>query len=159
LLSDQTRNAKHYDGNYVVLKTILHLKEDSQTGNSFLWTPCLDFFGRDGFNHIKSDIDILVIQNGKLIIGEAKMDAKEFNLKVKNSLIWMGDNLMPDKIIVSCHTGDIEKVAKEVQARLVNKNCEVIFYKIYSAWYHFPGIFGVGTPNEEDLGNHDSTKP
>jgi hypothetical protein len=154
LLSDQITNHKHYDGNYVVLKTILHLREDSkQTGNSFLWTPCLDFSGKNGDSLIKSDLDILAIQNGKLVIGEAKCNAKEFSGKVKNSLIWAGNHLLPDRMIVSCAEGDLDNVVREIQNGLTDPNCKVVGYKIYPSWYHLPGIFGVGLPKK----NNDDT--
>jgi hypothetical protein len=150
LLSDQLKNHKQFDGNYVVLKTLLHLKNDSEnSGNSFIWAPCLDFKGKEGENSLVSDLDIVVIQNGNLIIGEAKSNSSDFNSKVKKNIIWAGNNLMPDRIILSCQTGNLGKVVEDINAGLTYRNCKVISYITSRPWYHLPGIFGL--PNEEPL--------
>jgi len=141
LLSDQTKNGKQYHGNYIVLKTLLFLKNDSRNvGNSFIWSPPLDFSTNNGWS---SDLDILAIQNGKLIVGEAKANAIEFTKKVINALIWVGDNLMPDSIIVACEKGNLDEVVEKIKLGMNNKNCDVISHTTYRPWYHFRGIFGL----------------
>ncbi|HMK16619.1 MAG TPA: hypothetical protein VK492_00345 [Chitinophagaceae bacterium] len=150
LLSDTTGDGKEYDGNYVVLQTIIHLKEEALAGNSFVWSPSLDFSRRNGQSILKTDLDIVVIQNGKLIIGEAKCKVSEFTRKVIDSLVWAGDNLLPDKIIVACHSGNLDNIVNTIKSKLTNKNCQVISYKVYPPWYHLPGIFGVGIRNESE---------
>jgi hypothetical protein len=158
LLSDQTKNHKKYDGNYVVMKTLIYLKNDSsETGSSFHWAPCMDFQGKNAKSPITSDVDIIAIQNGKLVIGEAKYNATEFSSKVKDSLIWMANELLPDKLIVSCAEGSLDEVVEYINRGLTNKRCQVISYKIFPAWYHFPGIFGMGIPKEDVSGLNSKT--
>ena len=148
LKSDPTKNHGQYDGNYLVMKTLLHLKNGSrQNASSFLWAPCLDIYGKKDENTLVTDLDIIAIQDGKIILGEAKDNAKEFKAKkVKNNIIWAGDNLKPDKILLACQTGNLDAIVEEIRSELTNKHCEVISYKASSAWYQLPGIFGL--PNE-----------
>ncbi|KYP13494.1 hypothetical protein [Flavihumibacter sp. CACIAM 22H1] len=149
VLSDQTKNGKEYDGNYVVMKALLHLKGDLQeTGNSFIWVPCLDFQGKSGNSPITSDADIVAIQNGKLVVGEGKYDSNDFSTKVMNSLVWMANELLVDKIVVACANGSLEEVVKYINDRLTNKRCRVIAYKASTPWYQLPGIFGMEPPKK-----------
>jgi len=144
LLSDQTKNAKHYDGNYVVLKTLLHFKQDfSNYGNSFIWSPPLNFTAKSAAKEWSSDLDILLIQNGNLIVGEAKARSDMFNTKEIKNLAWVADNLMPDKVIVACNTGNLDNTVKKINALKTNQNCEVISYVASKPWYHFRGLFGL----------------
>lgn len=144
VLADQTKNGKEYDGNYVVMKTLLHLKNDMQeAGNSFIWAPCLDFKGKTGNHVIASDADIVAIQNGDLVLGEAKFDATEFTEKVIDSLVWMANELLADKLIVACAKGNLENVVQVIEGRLTNKACKVLSYRASAPWYQLPGIFGL----------------
>lgn len=148
LLNDQTKNGKKYDGNYIVFKTLLYLKNDSDDrGNSFIWSPPLQFITDSQNGSWSSDLDIIAIQNGKLIIGEAKASADLFYRKDINQLIWVANNLSPDKIILACENGNLDDKVAKVKAGIINPNCEVITYKTYKPWYHFHGIFGF--PHDE----------
>jgi hypothetical protein len=147
LLSDQIKNSKHFDGNYVVLKTLLYLKDHhGDSGNSFIWCPPLEYTLE---NKYTSDLDILVVQNGSFIVGEAKNDSGEFTSKVRNSLIWVADNLMPDKIILACNNGNLDQTVDMIKAGIKNKNCEVISYQASRPWYHFGSIFGMPRQKEK----------
>lgn len=151
LKSDQIKNTKQFDGNYVVMKTLLNLKNDFQlSGNSFVWSAPMDYSINKEHNAKPSDFDILAIQNGKLIIGEAKSNAGDFNSKEIQRLIWIGNNLMPDKIIVACNSGALEATVKKVKAGIINSHCEVIPYTASKPWYHFSGLFGL-PENIKDL--------
>jgi len=144
LKSDPTKSTKHFDGNYVVMKTLLNLKNDFQlSGNSFIWSAPIDYSISKQHNAKPSDFDILAIQNGKLIIGEAKSSSGDFNNKEIGRLIWIGNNLMPDKIIVACNSGTLETTVEKVKAGINNSNCEVISYTASKPWYHFSGLFGL----------------
>ena len=144
LLSDQTRNVKQYDGNYIVIKTLLNLKQNfSNHIDSFIWCPCLDFTTKLNENNWSSDLDILVIQNGKLIVGEAKSRSDQFNTKEIRNMAWIANNIMPDKIMVACNTGNLDGTVEKIQALKTNPNCEIISYVASKPWYHFRGLFGL----------------
>jgi len=150
LLNDQTTNGKEFDGNYIVLKALLHLKyRYNGFKNSFIWSPCLEFTTK---NNWQTDLDIVAILNGTLILGEAKSSAGEFSKKVINGLVWIANNLNPDKIMIACNTGNLAPVAAKIKAGLTNGNCEVIQYVASKPWYHFSGLFGLPTsiPSGED---------
>lgn len=143
LLSDMTSDSKEYAGNYVVLRTLLFLKN---CNDSFIYYPPMEYtyfeHGRKG----STDIDILVIQDGKLIVGEAKSDAGEFNKNEKDKLIRLGNNLRPDKIILAFCSGSIEEMKKKaiyIQSSITNHSCEVILYQAESARYLFGALFGL----------------
>lgn len=143
ILSDQTRNSDQHDGNYVVLKTLLYLKMSSyEPGNSFLWCPPLKYITR-GARKVESDLDIAVVQNGKLIVGEAKDNAKQFGTKEREKLIWIADNLLPDKLIVACNTGNLDSVVEKIKAGLTNKHCEVLSYKVDELRYRLGQLTGL----------------
>jgi hypothetical protein len=143
VLSDQTRNVKQHDGNYVVLNALLHLKKSGWgEGTSFLWSPPLNYITK-GKHKMISDIDIVVILNGELILGEAKDDTGEFNNKEIKKLIWIGNNLQPDKVLVACNTGNLEPIVAKIKAGLTNPNCEVISYKVDQPRYRFGQLTGL----------------
>lgn len=145
--SDQTRNTKQFDGNYIVLKTLLYLRKSGFfSGNSFSWSPPLDIWTKAD-SKPWTDLDIVVVQDGEFILGEAKSNASEFTAKVINNLIWVADNIKPDKIIVACNTGNLDEAVEKINARKNNPNCEIISYKTGKPWYHFHGLFGLPGDN------------
>ena len=73
LLSDQTKNKKTFDGNYIVIRTLHSLKNDySNCYSSFIWVPPTEIVYQLGDDKNVTDIDIIAIQDGKLVLGEAK---------------------------------------------------------------------------------------
>ena len=148
LLNDQVKNGKEYDGNYVVLKTLLSLKNDHRLSiSSFIWSPSLNFETDRDNKSWSSDFDILAIQNGRFIIGEAKADSSLFNAKEIKQLIWIANNLYPDIIILACARGNLDNVIQKVTEGITNPNCKVISYNTSKPWYHFRGLFGI--PHEK----------
>jgi hypothetical protein len=147
LLNDRTKNGKEFDGNYIVAKTLHYLKyKFGDTGGSFLWCPPLDFMTKSGMS---TDLDIVAVKDGKLIIGEAKSNASEFSNKVINNIVWLANNLLPDIIIVACNTGNLSPTVEKIKKLITNSNCEIMSYVASKPWYHFSGIFGF--PHEEDV--------
>lgn len=145
LMNDQKNLKKDFHGNYVVIKTLLYIKENHESNkNSFLYSPCFDIVIHDQEAPFKkTDIDILAIKDGKLIAGEAKVSARDFNTKVINQLIWVGKNIMPDKLILAYQNGHFDKDKLErIKAEIDNPNIEIIDYRISEPWYHFGRIFG-----------------
>ncbi|MEI9943947.1 MAG: hypothetical protein WDN26_06950 [Chitinophagaceae bacterium] len=146
LLADQTKNQKPFDGNYVVLKTLISLKEGyGFNQKSFVWAPCVDIVWREGSENRCTDIDIAAIQDGKLILGEAKVDADDFKKKgAKENLMWIAKNLLPDKLLLAYDVGNIDSTVIDLKQRLSDFPCEIITYKTTKPWYHIPGLYGLG---------------
>ena len=146
LLSDQTKNSKQFDGNYVVLKTLLYLKNtyERSGSSSFLWCGPLGYGTQSKGDNWASDFDIVVILNGELILGEAKSQSKDFTVDEIEHLAWAANNLLPDKIIVACDSGNLDPIVEKVQEKITNTSCKVISYNASAPWYHFNGLFGLG---------------
>ncbi len=137
-LLDGNKIKNSYHGNYITLRTLLCLKNKSVL--SFLYSPPMDCSYFDGKKWISTDIDILAVQDGKLIIGEAKCSATDFKEEEKSALIWLANNLKPDKIILAFNSGSFEEVQKkafDIQAKIVEHSCEVIPYKAELPKYMF----------------------
>jgi len=144
LLSDQTKNNKQYDGNYVVLKTLLYLKAIYQGPDySFSWCGPLAYRTQYMPNNWSSDFDIAVLLNGRLALGEAKCQYREFTTIEIDRLVWAANTLYPDLIIVSCLFGNLDSVVQKIRERVTNPTCEVISYNVFAPWYKFPPLFGV----------------
>lgn len=144
IVSNLRNNEGSYHGNYIVLRTLLSLNRKSR--NSFLYQPPMDVRYFDGTELKTTDIDILAIQDGKLIIGEAKCDASEFKEKEKKALIWMGNNIKPDIIYLAFHNGRIESVEQkisEIKTSITEHCCEVIPYQVKPSKYKFGALFGL----------------
>ena len=141
MASHEKPNSKSYDGNYYVLQTLLHYRPKtkfelaSQSNDiSFIYSPCIDYIRYEGKNEIQSDIDILFISHGEFIIGEAKANASKFDADVIKELIWLGNNIHPDKLILAYGEGKIDNALAKVKAGITT-NCEVISYKIPQSSY------------------------
>ena len=146
LLSNPNSNSKEFDGNYIVIETLHGLKEDWHNCNqSFLFCCPMEFVVRTSrTSKWTGDIDVLAIQDGKLILGESKSYAGEFNNKELNQLIWLGNEINPDKIIMSFNSGELdESKIQKVRDGITNKLCEVVVYKVSSPWYMSGGLFGL----------------
>ncbi len=151
LTDAKEKEKKQHDGNYVVLKTLIHLKSDSRNCyESFLYAPCMDIKIKGGTeaDTVDTDIDILAIQDGKFIIGEAKCRAQDFKPDVLNQFIKLANILRPDKIILAYNSGvfDLEKL-KNMKSQIDDQSCEIIPYKLIHPWYKFGRIFGL--PDEK----------
>lgn len=139
LLSDVTSNAKDFDGNYVVLKTLDYLKSGSRQGFSYCCP--LDYAVKGKW---VGDIDILALQDGKFIIGEAKNDAKEFNNTEIESLIWLANNIEPDAVILAHNMGKLtEKKLQTLRAGISSDRCEIITYQVSRPVYMSGGLWGL----------------
>jgi hypothetical protein len=143
LLSDISGNGKEFHGNYIVLRTLMHLQEMPFSDSvSFSWAPCLDIWRR-GVEPPGTDIDVVAIKKGELILGECKVKSSEFNAKEKRNLVWLADNVYPDKILIACMDGNLDDFAQDLKKEIKNKRCEVITYKIPKPRYDFSGLANV----------------
>ena len=146
LLSDPSSNSKEFDGNYVVMETLDWLKKDWQNCNQSFHFCCPMAFvvNKSRTSKWTGDIDVLAIQDGKLILGESKSHAGEFNNKELNQLIWLGNEIKPDKIIMSFNSGELdESKIQKVRDGIINKSCEIVIHKVSEPWYSFGGLFGL----------------
>jgi hypothetical protein len=145
ILISNLRNDKGlYHGNYIVLRALLWLKR--KCINSFLYQPSTDCSYIDGTELKNTDVDILAICDGKLIVGEAKCKATEFKEKEKQTLIWLGNSLKPDKIILAFQDGGLDEVNKkalEIKTKITEHSCEVMAYKAEPPKYMFGPLFGL----------------
>ncbi len=137
-------NTKSFDGNYVVLKTLIYLKDSSRRmPSNFSYAPSVDISLETENGQINTDIDILAIVDGKMIIGEAKASADEFKTNVINNLILAGNLIKPDQIILAyIDGGNIEDKIRKVQDGLTDLSCEVLGYQVSEPWHRFGRIFG-----------------
>ncbi|WP_428330388.1 hypothetical protein [Mucilaginibacter sp.] len=137
---------KPYHGNYVVLRTLAWLKNDSRNcHDSFLYAPCLEFEVREANEEPwTTDIDILAIQDGKLIIGEAKSNAKQFNTEVMKQLAWFGNNIRPDMLILAYDGGTIDAGKLDKLRKAVTyEHCKIVTHQVGQPWYRSGRIFGL----------------
>ncbi|OFX30866.1 MAG: hypothetical protein A2X08_13450 [Bacteroidetes bacterium GWA2_32_17] len=140
ILSDLTKNSKDFDGNYTVLNALLWLKNDIRNcSQSFLYSPSMEYRTKKGR---KSDIDILAIQDGRLVLGEAKNCASEFNRNEMEALAWLGNNVKPDKLILAYNEGKISEQRIIQLKSMLEVECEILEYKVEKTTYSFRGVFG-----------------
>lgn len=112
------------DGNLTVIRTLAYLQQLCRY--SFQFTPQINIYDKSNIHHPYTDLDIVCISDGQLIIGEAKHDSKSFsneNSKALKSLVTIAKEIRPDKIILSCSVdshGKLEK-AKSGLIHLFNR--------------------------------------
>lgn len=88
-----------YDGNLAVILTLAFL---SKGANSFEYSAQVNIFGSTSYKII-IDLDIVCQIDGKLIIGESKINSAGFfenNFKSIKRLVGISKHIRPDKILV-----------------------------------------------------------
>lgn len=93
------------DGNLTVIRTLISLSSRC-SHYSFEYSPQLNLYDDHHSKKPANEIDVVALVDGKLIIGEAKHDSKEFSSnshKSLNSLIEVAKDIFPDKVIISCY--------------------------------------------------------
>jgi|GEM_PF-3394347 len=127
LMSDPVKRLKAYGGNYLVLKVLDFLRDPVVNKNSpsFGYCPSLDIF-LQGETFSKTDLDIIALQDGKLIVGEAKMNANDFNKQQIDQLIWIGNEIRPDVLLLAYQDGKLkETVLEKIRLGLKTPNVSV----------------------------------
>ncbi len=130
LISNSGSKNNNSHGNLTVISTLFAIKMKSN--KSFYFLPCQNYF-KNGTKTPISDIDLICISDGKFIIGEAKNSVSDFNKKEINNLIFLGNNINPNQIILSFREGDIKKLDKHIERlkkELKNKNIEILPLKV-----------------------------
>lgn len=138
-------NGDEFDGNYIVLRTLAHLYEKNGGKiKSFMYCTCLDISIQDETEPIKTDIDLVFIQDGKLIIGEAKADSREFNQKEINNIIKVANRIKADGILLAYEKGqDIAAKIEAIRTGLNDLNCAVSVFKVPKPFHKTGRIFGM----------------
>lgn len=104
------------DGNLTVVRTLVSINERSH--QSFYYSPQLNLYDSYHSNKACTDIDIICLSEGHLIIGEAKHSSSGFfekNDRDENSLdtlVEVAKAIRPDKIILSCYEDTFNKLKK-----------------------------------------------
>ncbi|RXM52939.1 MULTISPECIES: hypothetical protein [unclassified Chryseobacterium] len=101
------------DGNLTVIRTLIHLGLRSH--KSFAYSHQLNLYDDYRIRKPANEIDVVALVDGKLIIGEAKHNSKEFGAnsnKSLNSLIEVAKDIHPDKLILSCYKDEQDKLDK-----------------------------------------------
>lgn len=135
------------NGNLTVIRTLALL---SNVGfSSFSYTAQLNLYSGVRPTKISGDIDIFCIENGKLIIGEAKHDSKAFTEnrnKSLKSLVDVAKTIRPDKIVLSCYEDTNDKLAKAKHGLI----------HAFNRWEYQPEIetIAIGKPDDFHLKGH-----
>jgi hypothetical protein len=98
-LNDLVQNAVRKHGTLAVLHTLYELQRDSFS-EMFLYLPCQDIFKAD-VNASFTDLDVVVINKGKFIIGEVKSDPGGFQHSDFEKLRVIATELLPDEILLA----------------------------------------------------------
>jgi len=109
---------KDRDGNLTVIRA---LSAFGHTARSFQYSPQLNLY--DDFHSKKpfGDLDIVINDGGKFIIGEAKHDSKGFfedDMKSLRSLVAVSAMIFPDKILLVASADDKNKLEKAEKSLL-----------------------------------------
>ncbi|MEJ6979759.1 hypothetical protein WG906_04815 [Pedobacter sp. P351] len=151
LMSDPVKRKKAYGGNYVVLKILDHLRDPfcDQMTTAFGYSPSLDIYvSHDDFQ--KTDLDIVAIQDGKFIVGEAKMNFSDFDQKQIKQLIWIGNEIRPDVVLLAYKDGKVSQdILDKVQRGITWPHVEVRAQKIAESKFLFGAMLGL-----PEIANH-----
>lgn len=129
-------SSKDVHGNLTVLKTLL--SKERHSIKSFYLLPSQNYYLSHHSKTPHSDIDIICVSDGNLIIGEAKNSVKEFTTEVIENLIKIGDIIEPDELLLAFSEGDkkdLDKKIEKIKASLKNKNIKVTSHKVWESSY------------------------
>lgn len=138
----QTRENRN--GNLTVIRTLAYIYQHSL--QSFAYSPQLNVFDDFDLNKPSNELDVVCMSDGLFIIGEAKHNSKGFfekNMKSLKSLVEISKIIYPDKIILSCYEGELEK--------LVNARKSLI--RLFKDWEYSPviDILLLDAPNDSNI--------
>lgn len=111
-LNDLVCNALRKHGTLAVLQALYQLERLS--GGMFLFLPCQDIFEGHQRNPF-TDLDLVVICNGKFLIGEVKSDPGGFEPSDFVKLREVAEELLPDAVILAAPG---EKWPEEVEGEI-----------------------------------------
>lgn len=125
-LNDLVTNALRYHGTLTVIQALASM-EDVPSG-MFLFLPCQDIFEANKKKQY-TDLDLILIENGKFVIGEVKSDSTAFDLDDFNKLGAIAEDLQPDKVVFAAPgeiwPATVHDFLATLKARLVPLQIEV----------------------------------
>lgn len=135
------------DGNLTVIRTLVSIQNKSR--QAFEFSPQVNLYNNLTTKKPYSEVDVVCLSDGELIIGEAKHNSSAFfedsNRSLK-SLVELAKEIYPDKIILSCyedHNGKLEKAKKGL-------------LHIFNKWEYQPEIetIQLHQPDDFNIGGH-----
>ncbi|MCJ8155026.1 hypothetical protein MKJ01_14755 [Chryseobacterium sp. SSA4.19] len=108
------------DGNLTVIRTLIRLGL-RHSNKSFEYSSQFNLYNDYLSKKPTNEIDVVALVDGKLIIGEAKHNSKEFGAyknKSLDSLIAVAKDIYPDKVVLSCYIdehGKLESAKKYLE--------------------------------------------
>lgn len=127
---------KEFQGNYSVFLALAHFKEVSY--HSFLYCPPQNFYNATKIGEI-SDIDVVCVEDGHLIIGESKNSVTEFTKKERTNLAYLIDRIAPDKVILVFNTGNESSLTDfidKLKTQINNKFIPIETFKVPEPYFH-----------------------
>jgi hypothetical protein len=128
------------DGNLTVIRTLVSMYRKSLY--SFDYSPQINLFSNHS-NKPCTDIDIVCLTDGELIIGEAKHTSAAFsadNNKSLKSLAEIAKAIRPDKIILSCYDNPKGRLSKgKLDDGKLEKAKQGLIH-IFNKWEYQPEI-------------------
>jgi hypothetical protein len=131
------------DGNITVMKSIINLS-GGEGSMSFEYSPQLNIYPDYNSGTLPiTDIDIIGLSNGKLVIGEAKHSSGAFSEegnKPLNNLIEIAKAIHPDKVVITCSEDSHDKLQKKKEYlihHLKDLPIEVDAFKVTEPFYNF----------------------
>jgi len=129
------------NGNMTAVRTLLHIRQSALNGFSFI--PQIDIYGCPTKEKPKTDLDIVAMSMGKLIIGECKHSSAFFaqdKHKSLDNLLEISATMRPDCMIISCtidENGKLEKAAEYLRHKMKiwSRPIEVITYQTWEPTY------------------------
>lgn len=135
------------DGNLTVIRTLVSIKNRSR--QAFEFSPQINLYD----NHLSkkpcSEVDVVCLSDGQLIIGEAKHNSSAFSEgsnKSLKSLVELAKEIYPDKIILSCYEDNNGKLEKAKKGLL----------HIFNKWEYQPEVEALHLyqPDDFKIGGH-----
>lgn len=135
------------DGNLTVIRTLVSIQSNSR--QAFEYSPQINLYDDHMSKKPRSEVDVVCLSDGQLIIGEAKYNSSSFAAdknKSLKSLVELAKEIHPDKIILSCsedHNGKLEKAKKGL-------------LHIFNKWEYQPEIetIQLHQPDDFNIGGH-----
>lgn len=125
-LNDLVRNALRKHGTLAVIHALCQLQESAR--GMFLFLPCLDIFEKDQENRF-TDLDLVVISDGRFLIGEVKSDPRGFERSGFDKLKEVAEELLPDAVVIAAQgeswPGTVEAEIRRLTETLAPVEVEV----------------------------------
>jgi len=131
-----TGKTKEFHGNYSVFLALAQLKE--QAFHSFLYCPQQNFYNATKIEEI-SDIDVICIEDGRLVIGESKNSVSDFTTKVITNLVYLVNRISPDKVVLVFNNGDenaLTEFINKLREQINNKFITIEALKVVRPNFH-----------------------